>query len=113
MGGVVMQLDSIGKHIRYYRAARGMRQEDLAEKADLSTNYIGMVERGEKIPSLETFITITNALKVSADMLLADVVDTGYVIKNSMLAEKLADLPADEREKIYDVIDAMLKHSKR
>lgn len=106
-----MQLDSIGKHIRYYRLDKKMRQEDLAEKAGLSTNYIGMVERGEKMPSLESFITLTNALNVSADMILADVLDTGYVVKNSLLAEKLAKLPACEREKIYDVIDAMLKHS--
>ena len=50
--GDVMQLDTIGKNIRKYR------QEDLAERAGLTTNYIGMVERGEKIPSLETFIKI-------------------------------------------------------
>ncbi|MEE1509024.1 MAG: helix-turn-helix transcriptional regulator [Ligilactobacillus ruminis] len=28
----------------------------MAEETDLTTNYIGMVESGEKIPSLETFI---------------------------------------------------------
>lgn len=53
-----MKLDTIGKNIRKFRLARKLRQEDLAEKTDLTTNYIGMVERGEKIPSLETFIKI-------------------------------------------------------
>ena len=57
-----MKLDTIGKNIRKFRLARKLRQEDLAEKTDLTTNYIGMVERGEKIPSLETFIKIVNAL---------------------------------------------------
>lgn len=47
-----MQLDSIGKNIRVFRLAKKLRQEDLAEKAELSTNYIGMVERGEKVLSL-------------------------------------------------------------
>ena len=56
-----MQLDTIGKNIRKYRLMKKFRQEDLAEKAGLTTNYIGMVERGEKIPSLETFIKILNA----------------------------------------------------
>ena len=83
-----MKLDTIGKNIRKYRLAKKLRQEDLAEKAGLSANYIGMVERGEKIPSLETFITILNALEVSADMVLADVVSTGYIVINSMLNEK-------------------------
>lgn len=83
-----MGLESIGKNIRKYRLVKKLRQEDLAEKAELSTNYIGMVERGEKIPSLETFIGIVNALGVSADMILADVIDVGYTVKNSLLAEK-------------------------
>jgi transcriptional regulator with XRE-family HTH domain len=61
-----MKLDTIGKNIRKFRLARKLRQEDLAEKTDLTTNYIGMVERGEKIPSLETFIKIVNALGVSS-----------------------------------------------
>ena len=60
----------------------------MAEKTDLTTNYIGMVERGEKIPSLETFIKIVNALGVSSDMVLTDVLETGYTVKNSMLNEK-------------------------
>ena len=108
-----MKLDTIGKNIRKYRLAKKLRQEDLAENAGLSANYIGMVERGEKIPSLETFITILNALGISADMVLADVVSTGYIIKNSILNEKLSKLSNDDREKIYEVIDTLIKHSKQ
>ena len=40
-----MKLDTIGKNIRKFRLARKLRQEDLAEKTYLTTNYIGMVER--------------------------------------------------------------------
>ena len=107
-----MKLDSIGKHIREYRLSRKLRQEDLAEKTGLSANYIGMMERGEKIPSLETFICIANTLGVSADMLLADVLDSGYTVKGSLLTEQLSKLTQEDREKIYDVIAAMMKHSK-
>jgi len=108
-----MKLDTIGKNIRKYRLAKKLRQEDLAEKAGLSSNYIGMVERGEKIPSLETFITILNSLEISADMVLTDVVSVGYIVKNSMLNEKLSKLSNDDREKIYEVIDILIKHSKQ
>lgn len=107
-----MKLDTIGKNIRKYRLSKKLRQEDLAEKAGLSANYIGMVERGEKIPSLETFITILNALEVSADMVLADVVSTGYAVKNSILNEKLSKLSSEDREKIYEVIETLIKYSK-
>lgn len=85
----------------------------MAEKTDLTTNYIGMVERGEKIPSLETFIKIVNALGVSSDMVLADVLETGYTVKNSMLNEKLEKLAPEDRNRIYEVIDTLVKQSKQ
>lgn len=108
-----MKLDKIGKNIRKFREIKKLRQEDLAEKTDLTTNYIGMIERGEKIPSLETFINILNSLGVSADMVLSDVLDNGYTVKDSLLNEKLEKLVPEDRNRIYEVIDTMMKHSKQ
>lgn len=90
-----------------------VEKEYLTEKIDLTTNYIGMVERGEKIPSLETFIKIVNALGVSSDMVLTDVLETGYTVKNSMLNEKLEKLAPEDRNRIYEVIDTLVKQSKQ
>ena len=106
-----MQYNSIGTNIRKFRTEKKLRQEDLAERAGLSANYIGMVERGEKIPSLESFISIVNALGVSADMVLHDVLETGYEVKGSLLNDKLRNLPKHDREKIFAVIEKMIKHS--
>lgn len=108
-----MKLDTIGKNIRKFREIKKLRQEDLAEKTDLTTNYIGMIERGEKIPSLETFINILNSLGVSADMVLSDVLDNRYKVKDSLLNEKLEKLVPEDRNRIYEVIDTMMKHSKQ
>lgn len=108
-----MKLDTIGKNIRKFREIKKLRQEDLAEKTDLTTNYIGMIERGEKIPSLETFINTLNSLGVSADMVLSDVLDNGYTVKDSLLNEKLEKLVPEDRNRIYEVIDTMMKHSKQ
>ena len=55
-----MKFESIGKNIRRFRKERGYRQEDLAEMVGLSVNYMGAIELGDKLPSLETFITIVN-----------------------------------------------------
>lgn len=108
-----MKFDTIGKNIRKYRLAKRLLQEELAEKTGLSVNYIGMVERGEKTPSLKTLVAILNALEVSADMVLVDVVDKGYEVKDSLLNEKLSKLSVEDRERIYDVVDTLIKHSKR
>ena len=105
-----MNYDSIGKNIRKYRSDKKMRQEDLAELTGLSTTYVGMVERGEKIPSLETFLSILNALNVSAAMVLYEVLSTGYDIKVSLLNEKLESLSAKDKTLVYNVVDAIIAH---
>ena len=61
---VPVDIETIGLNIRKCRNAKKMRQEDLAQKANVSSNYISAVERGVKIPSVETLIDIMNALGV-------------------------------------------------
>ena len=104
---------TIGKRIRFYREMNKWSQEVFAEKLGLSLTYIGMIERGEKIPKLETFIKIANTLEISADLLLADVLTTGYSIKSSEMTTKLEQLPATERERIYDVVNTLIKHAQK
>lgn len=104
---------TIGKRIRFYREMNKWSQEVFAEKLGLSLTYIGMIERGEKIPKLETFIKIANTLEISADLLLADVLKTGYSIKSSEMTTKLEQLPAAERERIYDVVNTLIKHAQK
>ena len=105
-----MDYTSIGKRIRSYRVLKKLRQEDVAEMVDLSPNYYGSIERGEKIPALDTFITILNALEISADQVLADVLNVGYTAKNSALDEKMKVLSESERARIYDVLDVLIRH---
>ena len=70
MEALHMKYESIGRNIRKYRTEHKLKQDELAEKAGLSSNYIGMVERGEKIPSLESLINILNSLEISAYMVI-------------------------------------------
>ena len=84
-----------------------MRQEDLAEAANLSPNYIGAIERGEKIPALETLLVIMNVLEVSSQTILCEVVRCDYKAKECMLYEKTEKLPKQYRELIYAVVDTL------
>lgn len=103
---------SIGKRIRTCREEKGWSQEAFAEKIGLSVTYTGMIERGEKVPKLETFIRIANALEVSADPLLADVLQTQLHIDTSARANSINRLDKEGRDRIYDVIDTLLRHEK-
>lgn len=52
----------LGENIRAARVKAGLSQEQLAEKADLSRNYIGNVERAEYKITVETLARIAKAL---------------------------------------------------
>ena len=54
----------IGSAIRDNRKRANLTQEKLAEKVDLNPKYIGEIERGEKIISIEALLRISKTLKV-------------------------------------------------
>lgn len=108
---VLMDFYSIGANLRKVRIQKKLRQEDVAEKAELSVNYVGAVERGERLPSLETFISLLNAVGASADTVLCDVLDNGYEVKNSLINDKLKTLSRGDVSRIHELIDVEIKHS--
>lgn len=65
-----MNYELLGKHIREKRKEKNYTLEQLAEKLDVSTTFIGQIERAKGIPSLETLVKIANVLETSTDSLL-------------------------------------------
>lgn len=82
----------IGARIRKAREEKGITQETLGEICQLSTSYIGHIERGTRIPSLSTLHKISSQLKVSLDMLISDSVvsddDIDFSIISSIVKGK-------------------------
>lgn len=105
-----MEYKSIGEKISKRRKELGFTQETLAEKVALSVSYMGAIERGEKLPSLQVFIDIANALKISADLLLADVLEVRNEIIASELSKQIAELPTTEQHRILNVVKAMMDY---
>ena len=54
----------IGEAIRFHRKRVGYTQERLAEKVNLNPKYLGEIERGEKIISIEALLRIAKAVKI-------------------------------------------------
>lgn len=91
-----MNLQSIGKNLKLYRKQKHMTQDIVAERAGLSKNYISQIELGLKKPSVETLIRLANAIGVSSDLILADLIDESFPAKVSALNEKIKDLPMED-----------------
>lgn len=60
----------MGMRIRQVRKAKGWSQSELAEKCGISMSFLGHIERGTRIMSMETFVNICRALEAGADELL-------------------------------------------
>lgn len=60
----------IGKKLKEARKELGLRQVDVADKADISVNYYARIERDEENPTLETIKRILKVLKVKSSDIL-------------------------------------------
>ncbi|MCL2050559.1 MAG: helix-turn-helix transcriptional regulator, partial [Lachnospiraceae bacterium] len=78
-----MNFTNVGKKFRQKRLSLNLNQAQFAEKVDLSVDYISKLERGERIPKIPCFVKILNALDLSADEVLSDIIDKSYVSRTS------------------------------
>ena len=105
-----MQREFLGKRIREARKLSKMTQDQLSEKINISTVYLGEIERGNKMPSIPVFIAIAEALNVSCDYLLRDSADTGVVFVNNEITEKLNGLSPKQRKTILEFVNTYIKN---
>jgi transcriptional regulator with XRE-family HTH domain len=53
-----------GKNVKLYRNRRNWSQADLSENANISINFIGDIERGNKWPHPDTLTKLADALEI-------------------------------------------------
>ena len=104
-----MDLRPVGTRIKAVRKARHLTQEMLAEMTGSSASHIGVIERGIKSPNLDLFVLIANALDVSADSLLQDVVNRSSESTVSELSRLLDHQPTEVKRKIFRAVRAVLE----
>ena len=63
-------LQQIGLKFRVERVKQKLSQEKFAERANVHTNYIGKVERGEQNITIKTIVELTNSLGISIDNIM-------------------------------------------
>lgn len=78
-------INEFGARLRSIRQQRNLSQEELAFQCNMQASHIGQIERGQKNPTLDTLIKISNGL----DMPLTELLDFETGIQNQ---EKLKNI---------------------
>ena len=101
-----INLLEIGKRITERRKKLGMTQEMLAEKGDLTPQFVSYAELGKRAMRPENVIKLAKALEVSADYLLTgDIVDKDLLI----LSDKMRKLSPEMLRIVESIIDECVK----
>ncbi len=66
---------AFGRHLAAIRKAQGFSQEAFAYKCGIDRTYIGILERGEKSPTLNTLAKIAKSFNLSLSELLNGIED--------------------------------------
>ena len=102
---------SIGKRLKELRRKYGLSQERLALQAEITTAYLGQIERGIKNPTVVTVGRLCDALGISLAEFFSNQPTTPLEndqTLNQVLFE-LKDCTADEKKEILQIIQHALK----
>ena len=66
-----MDYKDLGNRVRTVRRQQSLTQEQLAEKVGISPSFLGHIERGTRVASLDTLVALCNTLNVTPEYLLS------------------------------------------
>lgn len=101
---------TMGDRIREVRKKNGLTQEQLAERLDVSVEFVSQIERGLRLPSMQVFVTLIEVLNVSADYILRDSVSTGQLLGDNAIGRKIERLKPKQRIALEALIDTYIQY---
>ena len=110
--GEKMKEKGLGKRINMVRKDQKITAEKLSELCNINATYLRQIEGGNKMPSLPVFISICNALKISPDYLLQDVLTDNEISKIKELEALWETTSPSQQEIAVTMIKAVLEYNK-
>jgi transcriptional regulator with XRE-family HTH domain len=101
----------LAKNIKVSRQKLGITQPELAERAGISTNFIGMIEQKRKFPAPEVLERIAAALEIETSELFITSVSPQSELKK-LHEEILADLDRVIGKAVEKAIKEQYKNNK-
>lgn len=105
-----MKIDysKIGAQVKKYRDMSGMSQEQLAEAAEITSKHVSGIEHGRTKLSVDCLISISNALNVTPNHLVADFLLEQQVALDGEWAQLLHECNMLEQKKILKYFRAFV-----
>ena len=107
-----MERKKLGKRINMVRKDWGFTADRLSELCHINATYLRQIEGGSKMPSLPVFIDLCNALRISPDYLLRDMLAENEVSRIRELAELWENTSPSQQEIAAAMIRAVLEYGK-
>lgn len=103
-----MDRKKLGTRIREERTRIGLTQEQIAEYIDVSTTYIGFIERGERSVTLEKLMLLAECFHVTIDSLLHDSPTQESISREEELKCLWSLASPEEQKKILAIVDIII-----
>ena len=116
--------EQIGKRLRDLRQRKGLTQKGMAKMAGVDYTYIGKIERGEQLPSLNVLIRFAECLSLPLDRFFMGEATRRLVslapqdVYKSMQRENLWELlrllegvPEEDISLLTEIVHVLKKHS--
>lgn len=102
---------NIGERIRELRQKQSLSQEQLALHAEITTTYLGLIERNVKNPTVKIIEKICQALHISLTEFFAPAHNSAESmdIFSSQLLSLLEGRSDEEKEMIFQLVKIALK----
>ena len=107
MSNEVVDYKAAGKRIKVLRIQKGLSQEELSSRADVSIPYLSNIENAHSKAALPTFIKIANALNVTLNDLLYDCQPNSRPALESTIATVPEDCTDYEMRVLVRALDGM------
>jgi len=102
----------LGKRVKEERLKLRLTQEQLAKTlhTEISSAFIGHIERGERSLSLETLVDICQRLGVTIDYLLTESYSPDNIAVNEELLQLVDGKTLEQKRAAIDVLRTLLRH---
>ncbi len=107
LGDTMIDSKAIGRKIKLYRQRINLTQFQLAEKLDVTPNYVSAIERGVTKVSLARLDEISSILNISVADLLTDCSTNSKTYGNDEIFELIRDWTPQQKSLLIEILNTI------